>query len=649
MDTDLYKFQQQNFLTVLTYFNKTKEKAENYYLYIQKYKEYTSQYLTQIKQLYSFFSPSLYNKNLNENININEENKININNNGIDNDSDDDIDDEEENGKNIFDLDIENNKLNISNISLLNNSFSSFKNDKKHSCEIDLSPIYKMTNIIFKQFKNQINGLKLFLKGIDLSIENFKKLIEQTKADINKLKLNYLDIKQNFFENISSYKKNNEELLNDYSKIESKIIQICIIKDNEDALMNNKNNKNKTTVNDLENTINLNILDLKTKEGKFNKIDKYKKIYCEDFRSKSEECLIGMKNNTILIIENMRISIGKFLSYYTNCYHLNYKDLSSIIKIVQEMKNEEEYQNILKQILKEINDNIINLSNEQIKLKKYNVRILENKDNIKITLDKLVKIGYNFKNDNIELSENDLFYIMKKMYNFDLVNKDNYNIDKESKKLMILNWFVIMFNLKNSKNIIKEKSNKIISDEKLYNIIESDKDYRIYFLKLLGNKRADAILELPKSLFNTTIKIFMMISDKILNEKEIDTAKYLLILSQTYYKVENDKKIYIHDQISEHPLYQKEDFWTEYIKSEISFALKKKEMNEQKIGRKLNEDEIIKRNNDIVFAQLITLGGCMHHFCLSEEKIINILTPFFEEYKLIKENIDSILSFIKSK
>ena len=64
MDTDLYKFQQQNFLTLLSYYNKTKEKAEKYYFYIQKYKEYTSQYLTKIKKLYNDYSPSISDKSL---------------------------------------------------------------------------------------------------------------------------------------------------------------------------------------------------------------------------------------------------------------------------------------------------------------------------------------------------------------------------------------------------------------------------------------------------------------------------------------------------------------------------------------------------------------------------------------------------------
>ena len=166
MDSDLYKFQQQNFLNILEYYNKTKEKAENYYSYMDKYKEITSNYLNQIKQLYSSFLPCLYNKKLDEN--IDEKNEINNNENYLIID-DDDQDNEYEEGKSIFDLDTNNYKL--SSINAIN--------DNKQIVDFDLSPIYKIANIIFKQFKIQINGLKTFIKEIDSSKEIFKKFIDK--------------------------------------------------------------------------------------------------------------------------------------------------------------------------------------------------------------------------------------------------------------------------------------------------------------------------------------------------------------------------------------------------------------------------------------------------------------------------------------
>ena len=643
MDSDLYKFQQQNFLNIITYYNKTKEKAENYYSYMQKYKEHTSDYLTQIKKLFNCFSPSLYNKKCDEN--INEGNKIIIDDKQKINEEEDD---DEYIGKSIFDLDLNENKLDIAYIRRYSTPICKISSNKQN-IDLDLSPIYKVTNIIFQLFKNQINGLKLLLKDIDSSMETFKNLIEKTKAEVNKLKLDYLDIKQDFFKNIVNYEKINNELLNSYSNIENTIIQICIIKNNEEALMNNKNNKNRTQATDLESLMNSSIIDVKKKEINFMKMDSNKKRYCTHFKEKSKECLEKVKNNTILIIKNLKINIEKFLSYYSNCYNLNNNDISQKIKFVQEINNELVYEDIIKQNLKEINDDVISRTYEKYKPKFYNIKILTNKNLANEIYQKLIKIGYNFLNSQYELSQNEEYYIMKKMNNFTLVNKDNYDFDKASKKLSIFYWFEAMFNFKNEQNNNESQEREKISDEKLFKYIEDDKDCRIYFLVILGNKRADAILNLPKDLFDTITKIFKLISDKILSENDIDSAKYLIILSQTFYIKENEEKIYLTNRIKNHPLYQKEEFWNEYIQTEISEAFKKKDLNDKNIGKKYDEDDLVKRNNELVFAQLITMSECMSNFDLGKEKIVNIIKPMFDTYKINEENRSVILSYLNNK
>ena len=60
------------------------------------------------------------------------------------------------------------------------------------------------------------------------------------------------------------------------------------------------------------------------------------------------------------------------------------------------------------------------------------------------------------------------------------------------------------------------------------------------------------------------------------------------------------------------------------------------------------EKEIEKRNNDLFFSHLITASGCMRNYELKEEKIINILTPLFDIYKISPQNKNSILNFIKN-
>ena len=644
MESDLYKIQQQNFLTILTYYNKTKEKAENYYFFIDNYKQYTKEYLSKIKNIFSVYSPSLYE----EAYNLDEEEM-----------NDDNLEDSEEDdlntNKSIFDLDIspnDNKNQNKIIISSINNNNSFIKNGtlNTNNIKVDLSPIFKLTNVIFKQIKNQINGLNSFLKGIDASTKNFKKIVDNSKKDINDLKNNYLEIKQDLFQNISTYKKNNDELLNCYVKIEDKITQFSFLKNNEEIYKNNKNVLN-IDIQNIENDLNLKIIDLKKKENEFLQKENEKNNYAINFEKKSEISLQGIKDNTLLIIKNLQESIEKFLSYFINCYYMNYKDLSGEIKNIQEMKSDVEYEKIIKQDLKDINDEIIADFKKKYNPIQYNINILNNKKINQKLYEKLIKNGYDVKPENLELNENDIYFVVKKMYNFSLVNKENYDIEKEKKKLFIINILNLMLIIKKDQKKYIDNNPKLSEEKlsKLYTLLTSDIDYRIAFLEKLGNKRAEAVLEFSNHSYDIITKIFLIITDTLLKEKNNDIIIQILILSQTFYKVENNEKIYICHNICKHEIFQKDDFWIDYLKEIIIKEIEKRERNEKNIGKELDENDIITRNNEIVFAQLITMSECMKNFELTTEKIINLITPIFDIYKITQDTKDSILNYINRK
>lgn len=644
MESDLYKIQQQNFLTVLTYYNKTKEKTENYCLFIKKYKKYTQEYLSKIKNIFLDYSSSLYEE-------VYDFSDDNI----IDNDSEDNGEDSEDinTNKSIFDLNLNrndnNNKINITNI---NNNSLIIKNDvlKSNNIIVELSPIFKLTNIIFKQIKNQINGLKLFLKGIDTSLGNFEKNIENTKKEINILKNNYLDIKQNFFQSLSAYKKENEILINNYSKIESKIAQFSFLKSNEEIYVNNKNALN-INIKNLENDLNLKIFDIKAKENDFIKKDNEKYNFRVNFEKSSEKCIQGIIENTLLLIQNLKENIEKFLSYFANCYHMNYNDISKDIKKVQEMKNYNEYQDIINHDLKEINVEMIENFNIKYNPIHYDINILKNKNINQKLFDKLIKNGYDIKPENFELNEKDIYFIVKKMYNFSLVNKENYDIEKENKKIFISNIIDLMLTVKKDEKKFLDKNPNLTEEKlsKLYNFLNSSESCRISFLEKLGNKRSEGILEFPNYLYDIIIKIFFLISDTFSKEKNLDIIIQILILSQTFYRIEKEEKIYLCHDVSKHEIFQKDDFWNDYIKNIIIMEIKKREENEKSIGKKLDENDSNKRNNEIVFAQILTMSECMKNFELNEEKIINIFTPIFDIYQTPQNTRDSILNYINQK
>lgn len=638
MDTELYKLQHQNFLLILEYFNKAKLKAENYCTYIQKYKEHTKHYLIQIKRLYKDFLSSLYDKSidsLDKESNVNEEMDI-----------DDDDEDDEDLDKNIFDLDLNENKENMEK-----KKNSPIKKDIKNNFNLDLSPISKLTNCIYKQFKNQINGLKLFLKGIDLSVDNYKSLINKLKKETKQLESNYLDIKQNLIQYFSSFKKDNSELLNDISSIENKLVELSFFKSNEDIFKKNKNKTDDINLNDIENNINVEIIEIKKKEANFLQKDSDKKKYYTDFNNKSEEYIKKINNNIILLINNLKSSIEKFLSYYCNCYHFNFEDLPPNIKDIQKMNNEKEYENIIKQNLKPINEIILLKTYEFYKPINYDIKILKNKTIDLNLYDKLIKNGYEIRKEDLELNDNDIYYIAKKMFNFSLVNKGNYNIDKENNKIMISNCFDYMFCSKEKNPKLFEKNKMVLEERKskLFKLIEEDKEYQKYSLQLLSNKRSKGVYELTNNVYEILVKILILITDKTLNEMDYNLINNVLILSQTFYKLENNEKVYLFQKLIGHELYKKEEFWSDYISYEIVTHIKKKELNEKQIGRILDEKEIIRRNNDIVFAQLMTMIECMKNFGLNEKQIINIISPMFDAYKMEDDKKETILAFANMK
>lgn len=640
MDSELYKIQQQNFLTILSFYNKAREKADNYYSFIEKYKNDTKEYLKKIKYLFSYYSPALYEQI--EDL-FGEEKKENEDDKDKEEDADDLYLDTRNRGKSIFDLDLDNNKNKQNNI-------INIKNDiKVNNIEVDYSPIYKMTNTLFKQLKIQIKSLKLFLKGIDSSIENLKNVINNTKKEIQKLKDSYLNSKQQYFQDFESYGKDNQGLLKNYSKLENKLTQFFYLKNNEDIYLNNKNALN-INIQELENELNVEIIQLKKKEKLFIEKDKEKKNICMKYNNETEECIQGIKKGTLLIIENMRLNIEKVLDNYTNCYNLNYNELLNNIKKIQESKTEKEYEENIQKKLKEINEDIILSSSEKFKPIQYEIQILKNKTINEKLYNLLINNGYDVKKGNFVLTEDDIFLIIRKMYNFTLINKDKYDIDKENKKIYIIKIINEIFDNRDKQR--KIINNPKISEEKLtklYKDLESDRDLRYTFLEQFGNKRAESILELDIGLFNIITEIFLIIADSLVKEKDISIERQVLILTQTYYKTENGEQKYLYQVISKHQLFKNQEFWTDYINNTIQIEIEKKEFFEKKIGKIVKSKEIKEKNKEIVFVQLLTISECMKNYELKEDEIINIINPIIEYYELDQINKDAIFENIKPK
>ena len=574
METDLFNNQNKNILTYLSYFNAISEKAENYYLFIQSYKKYTSEYFDKISNLFKKYS-SLFNIN----------NTSNSNNN--------------------------------------------------NSTNPDTSPLDKLTKDLYQDFKEQLNVFNFFLKNIDLSLDNFRGIMNQTKLDVENQKIIYVNFRNKFIESISSYKKDNQDLINGLSNIEKKILKYYFLTKKvkfDSNSNNNKNNKNKNNKNinkdKIEEEINKEIKILKNKEDTFLQKDSIKLKTFVDFNNNIEEYKANFKNSIFLLIKIFKLSIDSFSKYFKNLF--NYQDKNVSNKEEKKTNKKElfiEYESIINKNLIKINHDTIKSSMAQTKPKNYSIKILENKKNniIKEICDALQKEGYEI-DSNISLDQKDISYVTNKLNNFSLLNKDNYISKKDEEKKLISDLIEKMF----SKGGDNQKSLEEES-QKLSKYFEENKNYCKYFLSILENKKNNSNVALSSELFDIFTKMFLLISDMIIKEKDFDSQKSLLILSQTFYKSEGDKKIFIFNTIKSHELFQKEENWLNYIKYEIEEKIndKNKSQNES------NKDDINKIKNEIILSQITNLIPIMKNFDLDNQKLVNIINSIIDFYTIL--------------
>ena len=596
MEIDIYSYQCKNVLTYLSYFNKISKRAENYYFYIHKYKEFTTEYLIKINSLLNSFTPSFDKAN----------------------------------------------SLKNNNLANYEEIYNKEEDKLKIELNIDLSPLEKITSGIYKDLQEQIKSINFFLKNIEFSLDNFKFIINKTKLDIEKQKMKYINLKNNFLGIINFYNKENEDLLKEFSYLEERIIKHYIF---TKKITKYKNQYSKI---DTEDNINKKIVEIKEKENTFLQKDKNRLKNLIDFNKEIEDYKSKIKNSIFLLIKIFNLSISTFSKYFRNLLSLNEeKKLVNKINEKKEIKNDEfnEYELIINKYLKKISNDTIQASLIQTKPKKYSTKILKNMPQEIYYI--LEKVGYNITVSDIQINSEDVINIMKNFKDFNLIIRDENGTEKEKNKIIIEEIIDKMFI---NKNTNKEK---LLEDEanKLFKYLESNKDYRIHFFATLGIKRDNKNNTLTIQLFNVITKIFSFLADIILKEKDYESECNLLILAQTFYKLEKDnKKIFICDSIKDKALFKNEEIWIEYIKYQVSSDYQKKYLiiKSNKNNEQPDQKVIDKRNIEIIFSQILSTNQSMKNFGVDKNKILNIVKFLLGYYKsLDPETREQIMTFIQ--
>ena len=614
MDTSLYKLSEENIETLLHFFNLIKEKSEKYYSFLNKFNKTTKAYCQEIKSIFG-----------NEIIFIDDTENI-----------------KKENAQNLKKRGPCNIKISID----INESITKVK-------KIDISPIEYNIERINKLFKNYYECLELFTRSLENQMNSLYQNIEKTKVKINEIKNNYSIDKQTFLQKYSEYDAINKKLYNKYFEQEKYIL---------DFTLKNKPQITKEKETELINKLFDPLKNEKELKTKFKKLENFGKIFNDSYEKNSKE----LKEIVKMFYNQFETLITHIFIFYGKSFLIQIKDFTTDKNNMK--TKEKDFDEKLNHSMKKIEAKSYEFNLDDYKVKTIKINSM-NENNITEGDKILINM---VKNSHKKIDEKDIFFIVKKMYNFQNINKTEYIIDIEKEKLNLNERLNKLFNFAYMSNIKKnsDKINDINSnsnsenkgatfEENTINKKESEptqedldyicklmnrKEYRDFLLTKLNNYRAVGSLIMPENIYNYFVQIFLEIIKYIIDEKQTDTgdgsnidyitARYIFILSQTFYYKKDGKKIYLQNGLKNQKIFQSAEFWINLLQNNMKMELEKLSKNREK---PMMESDIQEKGNEICLMQILPYLSGFTGFGMSKEEINRISDFFIKEYKLNEE------------
>lgn len=613
MDTPLYKLSEENFGIISFYYDLINEKSEKYYNLIFKFNEATKEYCSKIKNI---FGNDI--KFPEDNNNQNKENNLSIKRRA---------------STNIVKANVDINEA------------------KMKSKNFDISPIEYNIGVINNLFLSYYQNLSLFSESLGLCSISLKDKIEKTKTTINEIKSNYNKDKSKFEEKYSTFDTINKEMSAMYFDQEKNIVDFMIKsgpkiprdKDEDDLIL-----KIFDSLNSQE-----------TMKNKFKGLGNFGKAFNDSYNEKFEK----IKNATTAFYKDFESFMNSIFNFYKKSFFGPIKDFVTDKNNTQ-LKAEHFNEN-LNSVLKKIDENFseINFDIYKINTIKYNTKdenhLSENGKNLMQIIRKK------------KFDEKDIFYIAKKMNNFEFVDKKEYILDIEKEKIKLLEKLNKLFRYANKNRVKKNSENKSNSNSE-DNLIDLNKnkveepndedfnyicklmkkkEYRDYLLTKLNNFRAEGSLEMPENVYNYFVQIFLEIMKYLVKEKEKDSVKelnidytatrYIFILSQTFYYKKDKEKIYLQNGIKNQKIFQSDEFWIKLLEYNIKQEMDKLASKSQK---KFDEKE---KGKEICIMQILPYLSGFDGFGVSKEAMDKITNFFIKKYELNEESQKLIFEAIK--
>ena len=520
---------------------------------------------------------------------------------------------------------------------------------------IKIKDIYELISLFPKIVQKLIDSFNNSATGMDNVIQNLDKILlekiniekkeegelefETAKNNLNKFYRN-IDKNKNIFRNKMSF---TEDMVYKYYSIGYKENQNVTEEKNKKERDKKEKDKNDNLI--TKEQLNASITEAKKSEtqyfSSFDSIVDLEKTYnniSQKYKQNLSKTSLNLTHELKQVILDITLLLKASLS-----------DPLNEIALMLEKLNEIEKNNNLSKI---VNDSFkINKNIESQKPKLYKLKILKEpkiidgkrnpKSHIVILEDGFDHLEY-FDNYSTLQTINTLYA------NFDLIEKDKkFNFKKEFNKLQTKELSdKLLSYIKKDKSKITNTGNINLQKEEITKLKEllNEHDNRVVFLQALNTFRAKGLHGIPKDIFDFFNELFILMCNTIGRDKDYHTAKNLIILSQTYYYLDDGNKLYLLEGIQKNEIFQNFKFWEGYTQFTIEKEIIKSIQNDKKNGTLIKKTQ--KESDDmyatVVFAQVVSVADNMISFNFDTKKIKEIVKPIIKHYNIDEESIKII-------
>ncbi len=515
---------------------------------------------------------------------------------------------------------------------------------------IDSDNITFLSTKIYNAIKVQVSELQLFLKGTDDIIKSFEKTIKD--KSLISVSLNEYD---DTYNSLQKKYKEVEKAKNIFFEHASKTEDLIYKFYNQPNI--NPNNKDFIIINSVtKSQIDNSIKNTKKYENEYSNLIKSAKCIEDKLIESIDNHNNNMIKNTCELLTNMKDNIINFSLMLENSFKV---PLGEIDTYLPELLNLNEYKKI---------EEIINSSYKKTEafkrmdVEKYNIKIIPDNNDKNLNDEDFIYI----------IEDKEILNTVKMMEeNFDLIVKNSISEINSPEKLRcrLLIYKLLSFS-KKVKKLIKDLENQekgieindninieITEDysitkeetDELFKLLEKG-DNRMIFLRKFNNFRRFGTLEIPPREFHIICDIMNMIIKYVKGDKNLEAQISVVILSETYYKIENQEKIYILNYVKHNQIFHEKDFWFDFINKSILKEVQRNLKNDLiKNSDKDIENAKRKKFENLIFAQILPIIKTMTEFGLEETIICDILESLVMYYQLTETSKNMLLAMVNEK